>query len=104
MLDVSNTPVVDLSPIKNLPLQWLRCDFRPERDADIVRSIKSLVTVNDKRKTRGEILEGTRRQERPEMKPIMNRRVCLILLLGAGGCHQGQVVQSVSGLDGIASR
>jgi serine/threonine protein kinase len=48
MLDVSNTPVADLSPLKNLPLQWLRCDFRPERDADIVRSIKSLVTINEK--------------------------------------------------------
>jgi len=48
MLDVSNTPVVDLSPIKNLPLKWLQCDFRPERDADIVRSIKSLVTINSK--------------------------------------------------------
>ena len=47
-LDVSNTPVVDLSPIKKLPLKWLHCDFRPERDADIVRSIKSLVTINDK--------------------------------------------------------
>ena len=48
MLDVSNTPVVDLSPIKNLPLKWLHCDFRPERDTDIVRSIKSLMTINDK--------------------------------------------------------
>ena len=47
-LDVSNTPVVDLLPIKKLPLKWLHCDFRPERDTDIVRSIKSLVTINDK--------------------------------------------------------
>ncbi len=47
-LDVSNTPVVDLSPIKKLPLRWLHCDFRPERDANIVRSIMSLVTINGK--------------------------------------------------------
>lgn len=46
-LDVSNTPVVDLLPIKQTPLKWIRCSFRPERDADILQSIKSLVTIND---------------------------------------------------------
>ena len=47
-LDVTNTPVVDLSPLKRLPLKWLQCDFRSERDAAILRSIKSLVTINGK--------------------------------------------------------
>jgi len=47
-LDVTNTPVVDLAPLKKLPLKWLQCDFRPERDAAILRSIKSLVTINGK--------------------------------------------------------
>jgi hypothetical protein len=29
-------------------LTWLRCDFRPERDAAILRAIGTLKTINDK--------------------------------------------------------
>ena len=31
-----------------MPLKDLRCDFKPERDAEILRSIKTLETINDK--------------------------------------------------------
>jgi hypothetical protein len=31
-----------------MPLKELRCDFKPERDADILRSIKTLEKINDK--------------------------------------------------------
>jgi len=47
-LDISETPVSDLSPIKNLTLEWLRCDFNYQRDTDILRSIKTLLIINDK--------------------------------------------------------
>ena len=43
-----STPVKDLSPLKNLPLTLLSCDFIAERDADVVRSIQSLQTINGK--------------------------------------------------------
>jgi hypothetical protein len=38
----------DLSPVKGMPLKVLRCDFRPERDAEIVRSLTTLQLINDK--------------------------------------------------------
>ena len=43
-----NTRVSDLSPLKGMPLKIVDCDFRPERDAEILRSIKTLVQINDK--------------------------------------------------------
>jgi hypothetical protein len=39
--------VLDLSPLKGLPLKWLYCNF-PERDAALLRSIKTLETINGK--------------------------------------------------------
>ena len=38
----------DLSPLKGMPLKELGCDFKPERDAEILRSIKTLETINGK--------------------------------------------------------
>ena len=43
-----DTKVTDLSPLKGMPLKDLRCDFKPERDAEILRSIKTLETINGK--------------------------------------------------------
>jgi len=40
--------VSDLSPLKETPLKYLRCDFKSERDADILRSISTLETINDR--------------------------------------------------------
>lgn len=48
-LHIGGTKVTDLSLIKDLPLKELDFDFRPERDAEILRSIKSLETINGKR-------------------------------------------------------
>jgi hypothetical protein len=31
-----------------MPLQELQCDFKPERDTEILRSIKTLEKINDK--------------------------------------------------------
>jgi hypothetical protein len=44
----SSTKVADLSPLKGIPLKQLWCDFNPERDAELLRSIKTLVTLNGK--------------------------------------------------------
>ncbi len=38
--------MTDLSPLRGMPLRELHCDFRPERDTEILRSIKTLVTIN----------------------------------------------------------
>ncbi len=40
--------MTDLSPLRGMPLKELRCDFKPERDAKILRSIKTLETINGK--------------------------------------------------------
>ncbi len=45
-LQISQTRVTDLSPLAGLPLKDLRCDFRPERDAAVLRGMKSLAVVN----------------------------------------------------------
>ena len=47
-LDCDGTKVADLSPLKGMPLTVLQCDFQPERDARILRSIKTLEMLNFK--------------------------------------------------------
>jgi serine/threonine protein kinase len=39
---------LDLSPLAGLPLKVLDCDFRPTRDTAVLRSIKTLETINGK--------------------------------------------------------
>jgi serine/threonine protein kinase len=43
----NNTKVTDLSPLKAAPLQELRCDFVAERDAALLRNVKTLIKIND---------------------------------------------------------
>ncbi len=43
-----NTNVSDLSPLAGMPLLEIRCDFRPERDAAVLRSLKTLQKINGK--------------------------------------------------------
>jgi hypothetical protein len=42
------TAVNDLSPIEELPVQYLYCDFQRERDAEVLRRIRTLQTINGK--------------------------------------------------------
>jgi len=44
----STTLISDLSPLKGMPLTDLICDFMPERDAKILRSIQTLERINGK--------------------------------------------------------
>ncbi len=45
-LNCSATKITDLSPLKGMPLQKLNGPFELWRDTEILRSIKSLVTIN----------------------------------------------------------
>jgi Leucine-rich repeat (LRR) protein len=45
-LSIGETKVTDLSLLKGMPLKELYCDFQPERDAEILRSIKTLTQIN----------------------------------------------------------
>ncbi|HTU21870.1 MAG TPA: protein kinase [Gemmataceae bacterium] len=47
-LECQDAKVSDLSVLKDLSLKGLWCDFKPERDSAILRSIKTLETINDK--------------------------------------------------------
>jgi hypothetical protein len=47
-LSFENTQVSDLSPLKGMPLESIRGNFNPERDAAILRSIKTLQQINGK--------------------------------------------------------
>ena len=47
-LNCAGTQVSDLSPLKAMPLKTLEFDFKPEGDASILRSIKTLETINNK--------------------------------------------------------
>lgn len=40
--------VTNLSPLKGMPLKNLSCDFNPERDTDLLRSLTSLENINHK--------------------------------------------------------
>jgi WD40 repeat protein len=44
----AGTAVSDLSPLKGMPLKEILCDFQRERDAEFLRSLKTLETVNGK--------------------------------------------------------
>ncbi len=48
VLSIHHTQVTDLSLLKGMPLKELTCDFQPERNAEILRSIKTLETINGK--------------------------------------------------------
>jgi hypothetical protein len=48
VLHCQGAKVTDLSPLKEMPLREIRCDFKFERDAEILRSIKTLETINQK--------------------------------------------------------
>ena len=45
---IDGTRITDLSPLREMPLKILKLDFKPERDTDILRSIKTLERINDK--------------------------------------------------------
>lgn len=47
-LNVGGTKVSDLSLLKDMPLKNVTLDFKPERDTELLRSIKTLETINDK--------------------------------------------------------
>jgi hypothetical protein len=47
-LDISFTRVTDLSPLQGMPLKEIICDFQPRRDAEKLRSLKSLERINGK--------------------------------------------------------
>jgi len=47
-LHIRYTKVADLSPLKGMPLTELACDFKLERDTEILRSIKTLEKINGK--------------------------------------------------------
>ena len=40
--------LTDLSPLSQLPLKTIRLSFQAERDAAILREIKTLTTINEK--------------------------------------------------------
>jgi len=45
-LDVAQTMVTDLSPLAGMPITDLSCTFVPQRDTALLRSIKTLKTIN----------------------------------------------------------
>jgi eukaryotic-like serine/threonine-protein kinase len=44
----SNVAAPDLAPLIGMPLTELECEFNPERDTGILRSIRTLQTINEK--------------------------------------------------------
>jgi hypothetical protein len=65
-LRCDGTQLSDLSPLKELPLKSLACDFKADRDSEILRSIKTLETIN--RKPAAEFWKEVEGQEK-EQKP-----------------------------------
>jgi hypothetical protein len=47
-LGCNGTKVTDLSPLKTMSLKRLFCNYNPERDREILKSINTLETINDK--------------------------------------------------------
>ncbi len=47
-LDLNGSRITDLSPLRGMPLAGLTCEFNLKRDAEILRSIKTLNEINGK--------------------------------------------------------
>ncbi len=47
-LDCRRLRITDFTPLKDMPLQYFAFDFSPEQDTGLLRSIKTLDTINDK--------------------------------------------------------
>jgi len=47
-LQCHSTVVADLTPLRGMSLKTLFCDFKPFRDTELLRSIKTLKSVNEK--------------------------------------------------------
>jgi hypothetical protein len=45
-LMMSRTKVSDLAPLKGMGLKQLWIDYKPERDAEVLRSLKGLERIN----------------------------------------------------------
>lgn len=48
LLHLGRLTVTDLSPIAGMPLKHLWCDYQPERDVEVIRSLKDLEKINNK--------------------------------------------------------
>jgi hypothetical protein len=48
VLSIDDTKVTDLTLLKGMPLKELYCDFQPERDTEVLRSIRTLEKINGK--------------------------------------------------------
>jgi predicted Ser/Thr protein kinase len=46
-LDISGTKVSDLSPLAKMPLESLTCDYKPERDKQLLLSVGTLKSLNN---------------------------------------------------------
>ena len=44
----AGAPLVDLSPLRDMPLKEIHCDFNPDQDFPIFRCMKTLETINGK--------------------------------------------------------
>jgi hypothetical protein len=47
-LEIPNNPVADFGPLREMPLEELVAEVRPERDGEVLRSIKTLQRINGK--------------------------------------------------------
>ncbi len=47
-LDCRRSRITDFTPLKDMPLQYCALDFKPERHTELLRSIKTLETINEK--------------------------------------------------------
>jgi len=47
-LNCQETAVTTLAPLRGLPVKEINCDFKPSRDAEVLRSIKTLEKLNGK--------------------------------------------------------
>ena len=108
-----NTKVANLLPLKGMLLETIHCDFKPERDTQILRFIKTLVTIQ--RQAGQGVLEGSEREEAV-------RHVKLPLFLAAPGSrvpfprlpgpmslpgfalHDTQAIEATEGRDGLLGR
>jgi hypothetical protein len=45
---IQGTAVTDLAPLKGMPLTEIQLDFKRDRDTELLRSLSTLSTIDDK--------------------------------------------------------
>jgi hypothetical protein len=98
LLEAHFTGVTDLSPLKEMPLKTLRFNIDLKRDGEILRSIKTLKTIN--LKDAKEVLNGASTSALPPLDPVWLKAVAAMKAEQQVEAVKAELMKRNPGFDG----